>query len=52
MYADIIRAGRVHYQKMGFLEEQLNMAWKKMQVRGPKARYKYVEKFRVIIDAP
>jgi hypothetical protein len=26
--------------------------WKKMEVRGPKAMYACVEKFRVIIDAP
>jgi hypothetical protein len=24
------------------------MAWQKMQVRGPKARYEYAEQFRVI----
>ena len=28
------------------------MDWKKMQVRGENARYAYVEKIRVIIDAP
>jgi hypothetical protein len=40
------------YSKMGFLEEQLSSVLPKMQVRGPKARYAYVDKFRVIIDAP
>jgi hypothetical protein len=28
------------------------MAWQKLQVRGPNARHAYVEKFRVITDAP
>jgi hypothetical protein len=52
MYMGSIGAGHVHLQKMSFLEEQLSDGLEKMQVRGPNARYAYVEKFRVITDAP
>jgi hypothetical protein len=43
-----IGVGRVHLQKMGFLEEKLSDGLEKMQVTGPRVRYAYVEQFRVI----
>jgi hypothetical protein len=48
MYADIIGAWRVHLQKMGFKKSNSAVLWKKMQVRGPKAKYAFVDQFRVI----
>jgi hypothetical protein len=51
-YAGCIGAGRVHLQKMGFLEEKLSDGLETMQVRGPKSKYAYIEKFRVIKYSP
>jgi hypothetical protein len=50
MYAGSSGAGHIHLQKMGFLEEKLSDGLEKMQVRGPKARYACVEKFRAITE--
>jgi hypothetical protein len=52
MYVEISGAGLIHLQKMVFLEEKLSDGLEKIQVRGPNARYAYVEKFRVITYAP
>jgi hypothetical protein len=51
MYVGIIGAGRIHLQKMGFLEEKLSDGLAK-NARGPKARYVCVHKFRVITNSP
>jgi hypothetical protein len=36
------------FKKLVFKKSNLAVLWKKMQVRGPKAMYACVEKFRVI----
>jgi hypothetical protein len=53
MYVGSNGAGHIHIQKLLiFKNSNSTVLWKKMQVRGPKAMYACVEKFRVIIDAP
>jgi hypothetical protein len=51
MYKGSIGAGNIHLQKIDFLEKPLSYGLE-TNVRGPKARYEYVKKFRVIKIPP
>jgi hypothetical protein len=51
MWAVLVKGAYI-FKKRFFKKINLVMAWKKKQVRGPNARYAYVEKFRVRAYAP
>jgi hypothetical protein len=48
----ILMHGAYNFKKLVFKKSTSVVLWKKMQVRGPKARYACVEKFKVIKDSP
>jgi hypothetical protein len=45
---EVMVQGAYIFKNSVFKKSNSVMAWKKWQVRGPDARYAYVEKFRVI----
>jgi hypothetical protein len=45
---EVVVQGAYIFKKLVFKKRNSVVLWKKMQVRGPKARYACVEKFRVI----